>query len=95
MKKTIIFSAAFMILFSGCFGGGNSEQQWTALIYPDKSNTKRSKKFEVYATLEECRKGSLEELNKSGLKDRGTYQCGLNCEYHEGMKLDICEKLEK
>ena len=94
MKKTILFSAFAIFLLAGCFGDA-AEQSWTAMIYPDKSNEKRNKKFAVYNTLEECRKGSLEELKNLGLSTRGDYKCGLNCEYHEGMKVDICEKLAK
>lgn len=95
MKKTIILSILSIFVLSGCFGVGNNEQEWTSLIYPDKNNTKRSKKFAIFKTLEECKKSSLEELKNLGLETRGDYQCGLNCKYHEGMKLDICEKLEK
>lgn len=95
MMKTIIFSIFVALTFSACLGGADGQGEWTSLIYPDKNNTKRSKKHAVYQSLEECRKGSLSELEKLGLKTRGDYQCGLNCEYHEGMKLDICEKLSK
>lgn len=95
MIKTLIFSAFIAMTFSACFGGGSGEEQWTSLIYPDKNNTKRSKKYAVYPTLEECKAGSIKELENLGLKDKGDYQCGLNCEFHEGMKVDICEKLSK
>ncbi len=95
MTKTILLSTLALFLLTGCLGGDSSKQEWTSLIYPDKNNTKRSKKFATYPTLEECRKGSLEELRKQDLTTRGDYQCGLNCEYHEGMKVDICEKLSK
>ncbi len=93
MKKTIILAATAVFLFTGCLGGAEGKEEWTALIFPDKENTKRSKKFAVYKTLEECREGSKNELSRLGLSDRGDYKCGLNCKYHEGMKLDICEKL--
>lgn len=95
MTKTIIFSIFITMTFSACFGGGNGQEEWTSLIYPDKNNTKRSKKYAVYKTLEECKTGSLKELGNLGLENKGDYQCGLNCEYHEGMKVDICEKLSK
>lgn len=95
MTKTIIFSVFVAMTFSACFGGGSGDEQWTSLIYPDKNNTKRSKKHAVYKTLEECKSASLKELDNLGLKGKGDYQCGLNCEYHEGMKVDICEKLSK
>lgn len=95
MKKTILISALSIFILSGCFGQSESKQEWTSLIYPDKNNTKRNKKDATYKTLEECRKGSLKELDKLGLSSIGDYKCGLNCEYHEGMKMDICEQLSK
>ncbi len=94
MRKIIIITSFITILFSGCLGGDSSKQEWTSLIYPDKQNTKRSKKNGIYKTLEECKKASLIEIKRLGLEDRATYKCGLNCKYHEGMKLDICEKLK-
>ncbi len=93
MKKTIILVATSVFIFTGCLGGSDEKKEWTSLIFPDKDNSKRSKKFAVYKTLDECREGSKNELSRLGLSDRGDYKCGLNCEYHEGMKLDICEKL--
>lgn len=93
-KRTIILTSLALFLFTGCFGDRDPEQ-WTSIVYPDKENTKRSKKFGIYPTLEECRKASLSELSNLKLEDKGTYQCGLNCSYHEGMKLDICEKTMK
>lgn len=95
MKRSIIFSSIITVLFTGCLGGESSTQEWTSLIYPDKNNIKRSKKFGVFKTLEECQKESKNELTKLGLTNRGDYQCGLNCKFHDGMKVDICEKLVK
>ncbi|AXH12461.1 hypothetical protein [Halarcobacter bivalviorum] len=95
MKKTLLLSIFASLLLSGCFGGQQKEETWTSLIYPDKANEKRSKKHGVYKTLQECQVESKKELENLGLTQRGTYQCGLNCTYHEGMKLDICEQLSK
>lgn len=94
MKKTSILTIFIIFVFNGCFGG-ESKEEWTSLIYPDKNNTKRSKKHLLYTTLEECKQGSIKELEKLGLQESGDYQCGLNCKFHEGMKIDICEKLAK
>lgn len=97
-KKTILsvitLTILSLFLFTGCLGGSD-KTEWTSLIYPDKENTKRSKKYGVYPSLEECRKASLLELSNLGLSETGTYQCGLNCNYHEGMKVEICEKTSK
>lgn len=95
MKRTVIFTFLAAFLLSGCFGGDSGDQEWTSLIYPDKTNTKRNKKHGIYKSLEECKQASLLELKSLDLLTRGDYQCGLNCTYHEGMKLDICEKMSK
>lgn len=92
-KKTIIFTILAAFLLSGC--GEIPDQEWTSLIYPDKTNNKRNKKNGIYPTLEECKKASILELTNLGFQDRGDYQCGLNCSYHEGMKVDICEEMSK
>ena len=94
-KSTLIFTCLTIFLFAGCFGGDNTKEEWTSLIYPDKSNTKRSKKHGIYPTLEECRKASIIELKNLGLENKGDYTCGLNCTYHDGMKVDICEQTSK
>lgn len=94
MKKSIFFISIIAVLLSGCFGE-IPEQEWTSLIYPQKDNTKRSKKNGIYSSLEECRKASIKELTKLDLSTIGTYTCGLNCSYHEGMKVEICEKTSK
>jgi hypothetical protein len=95
MKKSIIFSILLALVFTACIGGGNTKEEWTSLIYPDKANSKRSKKNGIYKTLEECKKASKAELDRLGLSQRGFYQCGLNCSFNEGAKMDICEKLSK
>ena len=93
--KTLILTTLAIFLFAGCFDASNNKEEWTSLIYPDKNNTKRSKKNGIYASLEECRKASLSELSDLGLKDKGDYTCGLNCNFHDGMKVDICEQTSK
>ncbi len=94
MKKSIFFISVISVVLSGCFNKA-VKQEWTSLIYPQKDNTKRSKKNGIYPSLEECRKASIKELAKLNLSTIGTYNCGLNCNYHQGMKVEICEKTSK
>lgn len=95
MKKTLLFTIFASIVLTGCIGGQQKKDTWTSMIYPDKANEKRSKKHGIYKTLQECQVESKKELKILNLSTRGTYQCGLNCEFHEGMKIEICEKLSK
>lgn len=92
--KTLVLTSLVLILFTACFGEV-TPKEWTSLIYPDKQNTKRSKKNGIYPTLEECRKASLLELSNLKLEEKGTYNCALNCTFHEGMKVEICEETTK
>lgn len=95
MKKTIFLIFLASLLFTGCIGGESGKEEWTAFIYPDKTNTKRSKAFGKYNTLQECQQAAKKELTNLDLNTRGFYECGLNCGFHEGMKVEICEKMSK
>jgi len=95
MKKAIIFLIFFASIFCACSSSKNGKKEWASLIYPDKNNTKRSKKNGIYPTLKECQNKSKKELKRLDLLDEGYYQCALNCTFNEHMKIDICEKLSK
>jgi hypothetical protein len=94
MIKNILFATLTLSVFTGCFFGGETKEEWTSYIYPDKTNTKRSMiSPSKFPTLEVCREVSLGVLKEKELETAGTYKCGKNCSYHEGMKLDICEEM--
>lgn len=93
MIKNLLITCCTVFLLSGCFGG-EKEEKWTAFIYPDKENTKKNIKSPMtFATLQECKEVSILEIKKQNLEDIATFKCGLNCKYHDGMKLEICEKM--
>lgn len=93
MIKNIALVTFAATLFSGCLFGDKDPDTWTAYLYPDKTNTKRTVIVPTkYPTLEICRKSAMDLLKQRNLQDFGTYKCGKNCKYHEGMKLDICEE---
>lgn len=93
MIKNLLFTTLIALLVSGCFGG-EKEEKWTSFIYPDKENTKRHVKSPMtFATLEECTKESIKQMEILQLNDIGLFKCGLNCSYHEGMKTEICSKM--
>lgn len=95
MFKKLLLASLLAILFSGCFGE-EKPATWTLYIYPDKANTKRKMIIPVkFNSLESCRKASVDVLSEKDLSQFGTYECGKNCEYHDGMKLDICEEMKK
>ncbi|MFY9089066.1 hypothetical protein [Arcobacter aquimarinus] len=93
MIKNLLITCCTVFLLSGCFGG-EKEEKWTAFIYPNKEDTKKNVKSPMtFATLQECKEVSILEIKKQNLEDIATFKCGLNCKYHDGMKLEICEKM--
>lgn len=93
MLKTIIFITSFVLLFTAC-SNNPKEEKWTAFIYPDKQNTKRNVKSPMtFSSLEECQKAAIEQINNENLQESAIFKCGLNCNFHEGMKVEICEKM--
>lgn len=93
MFKNLTMIAILSFIFSGCFGE-KKEEKWTAFIYPDKENTKRNVKSPItFKTLQECKDASIEQINNQNLQNSAIFKCGLNCEWHDGMKIEICEKM--
>jgi hypothetical protein len=93
MLKNLILIGCTALLLYGCFGK-KEEEKWTAFIYPDKQDTKKNIKSPItFASLEECKNVSIMEIKKQNLENIAFFKCGLNCNYHDGMKLEICEKM--
>lgn len=93
MFKNLLLATTALFLLSGCFGGPQ-EEKWSAFIYPDKNNTKRNMKSPMtFETLQECKDESIKQIDRMNLKGSATFKCGLNCEFHDGMKVEICEKM--
>lgn len=93
MFKNILLITCFAFVINGCFGG-DTEEKWTAFIYPDKNDTKKNIKSPMtFPTLEECKKASVLEIKKQNLEDIAMFKCGLNCKYHDGMKMEICQEM--
>ena len=93
MFKNLILLGCVTFLFNGCFGE-KKEEKWTAFIYPDKQDTKKNIKSPItFNSLEECKNVSILEIRNQNLENIAFFKSGLNCTYHEGMKLEVCEKM--
>lgn len=93
MIKNLTLITFTSLFLSGCFGE-KKEEKWTAFIYPDKENTKRSVKSPItFNSLQDCKKASLLEINNQNLQNSAIFKCGLNCNFHDGMNVEICEKM--
>ena len=93
MLKNILLATCVAFILNGCFWGDKVEE-WNSFIYPDKTDTKKSIKSPMkFNSLEECKEVSIDQIKQKNLLGIATYKCGLNCSYHEGMKLEVCEKM--
>lgn len=93
MSKQIFLISYFALILSGCFGK-SKEEKWTAFIYPDKENNNKNIKSPMtFPSREECKKSSILEIKKQNLENIAIFKCGLNCNYHDGMKIEICQEM--
>ena len=92
MFKNMLF-ICFILIINGCYDQ-NEQEKWTAFIYPNKEDTKKNIKSPItFNSLEECKNVSILEIRNQNLENIAFFKCGLNCTYHEGMKLEVCEKM--
>jgi len=93
MYKNLLLLTITAFVFSGCFDE-KEEERWNSFIYPDKQNTKRNLKSPItFKSQQECQIESEKQLEILNITNLGTYKCGLNCGFNEGMKLEVCEKM--
>ncbi|MBS4053067.1 MAG: hypothetical protein KGZ69_17965 [Methylomonas sp.] len=69
------------------------EQIWQGYVYPNSNNILIDKYVGSYKTLEECRAASVAMLDNLNSREKGDYECGLNCKPKDG--LNICDKTER
>lgn len=93
--KFLFATVALIFIFTGCSTSKSSSgiEVWTAFIFPDKSNNKRSMQYGEFSTLEACQEGAVAKLAEINAVQTGFSECGLNCSFHEGMKATVCERV--
>ena len=93
--KFLFATVALVFIFTGCSNSKSSSgiEVWTAFIFPDKANTKRSMQYGEFPTLETCQEAAVAKLVEINAAQTGYSECGLNCYFHEGMKATVCERV--
>jgi uncharacterized lipoprotein NlpE involved in copper resistance len=93
--KFLLAAVALVFILAGCSNSKSSSgiEVWTAFIFPDKANNKRSMQYGEFPTLEACQEGSDVKLAQINAVQTGFSECGLNCYFHEGMKSTVCERV--
>lgn len=68
-------------------------EEWTGIVYPDRSNLFEEVRIGVFATLEACRDAALATIDDRAWSASADYECGLNCRpFNEGSDLLICDE---
>lgn len=93
--KILFVSVTLAFILTGCSNSKSSSgtEIWTAFIFPDKANSKRSMQYGQFPTLQSCQEASLDKLAQINAAQSGFSECGLNCSFHEGMKATVCERV--
>jgi hypothetical protein len=63
------------------------QDEWEALVYPDRSDRTRSFPVGTIQTLAECQAAALGALRPYR---QGDYECGLNCKIRNGINVCSC-----
>ena len=78
-----------IIVIGALFALKKYTDQWTGIIYPDKSNLSNFKNIGEFKSLEQCRNEAISVLYKIVAEHKGDFECGLNC------KGVVCEETSK
>lgn len=83
-------SAALVVLgLAAC-----TPDEWTGVVYPDRSDLTQDVRIGVFDTLEACRSAALRTIKEQGWTERADYECGSNCRTpaNLGGDLMICDE---
>lgn len=87
LKLQAVGLSFLSLALTGCF-----KEEWEGFIYPNKNNLNNYQSIGVFSSLESCSDAAYGRLYQLNAVKRGTYECGLNCEYNADMGLKICER---
>lgn len=72
---------------------GAFTSRWSSFVYPDRADLSRSISAGDFPTLDECRDASEAVLRRiPGAIEKGTFECGKNCEYRSDIDFNVCEE---
>mgnify|MGYP003667781788 CR=1 FL=1 len=71
------------------------EQEWTAYVYPTKTDMSIYTTHGPFDSLEQCVNSSQSIMFSLNKPDYASYECGLNCEFNKDYGLNVCEETVK
>ena len=82
-----------LLLLAGCDKPG----EWSAIVYPDRTDRSRFDVTPRFQTLSYCREAAIERMKAIEVSvGGGDYECGRNCPLDgDPHKMNLCEETRK
>jgi hypothetical protein len=87
-------SALFLVLLlaAGC----DSPGEWSAIVYPDRTDRTRFDVTPRFQTFSYCRDAAIERMKAIEVSTGGDYECGYKCELSgDPHRMNVCEETRK
>ena len=86
----------FFLVFLALAGCDDAPGEWSAIVYPDRTDRT---KFEVtprFKTLHYCLEAAIERMKAIQSKAGGDYACGFQCEMSgDPHRMNVCREIHK
>jgi len=93
MPRLIILVILYLVIAYFASWWPFKEERWEGYVYPNGGDLTVHQYVGKYETLEDCRSAAVDRLYSLNARDRGDYECGLNCE-SQGI-INICEETSR
>ena len=87
-------SCLAIVLILALTGCDLFKQEWTAYVYPDKSDLRNSTTVGTFSSKEEARRAALAALERMHALESGDYELGLNCK-RSGYGTNLCKETSR
>jgi hypothetical protein len=83
---------AFLML-AGC---DDAPGEWSAIVYPDRTDRTRFDVTSRFKTFSYCRDQAIERMKAIQIKSGGDYECGFQCELSgDPHRRNVCKEVRR
>lgn len=91
-KRGSMQTFAALLMLTALSTSACGRDSWEGFVYPDRENLRQARFLGAFDALEACRDAALAELDKLRARDRGDYECGLNCRVDPRTSVRVCKE---
>ena len=82
-----------LLLLAGC---DDAPGEWSAIVYPDRTNRTHFDVTARFKTFAYCREAAIERMKAIQVGAGGDYECGFQCELSgDPHRMNICKETRK